>query len=1073
MSRRSRLCTLRIMMPPEAALKQPVRDTLRFLPGIIGRVLIAGLFFLSAAVIWAERLPIKTYTVADGLLRDEVEKIKQDSRGFLWFCTAEGVSRFDGYGFTNFTAKNGLPDPHVHDFLETRSGEIYIATGNGLAKLNSVDPRNPQSQIQPQQTSLFTVYLPENPQARRVQVLFEDQAGTIFVGTSDGLYQINAENKLEAVNLGKSRAAEPQISVTAIIQDRRGALWLGTEGSGLLRVAADGKIRQFIASDGLPGNLIASLLEDRDGNLWAGMRLPATAGVALLNGEAGGSPQTPIVRRAFGSADGLPSHWVPSIYQASNGRLWLGTIAGLCEWQGEAAKSVCRTYTSANDLCDKDVWSVAEDKGGNLWTGSRCGAKKWAQYGFTAYDERDGIEAVQTNSIFENRIGQLFAVVRKDGTRTIYRFKADGKFTGVRPRLPPETNYFGWGWKQTAWQDSSGAWLIPNGLGLFRFAPRTKFESLAGISPQKFSPATKGSDVFRVFEDSRGDIWIATTYGGEELWRWERGANLWHDLTAEIIAGPPRRLVSSFVEDRSGNLWIGTGADTGAELLRYRAGQFRIFTAADGLPDGWIRDLYVDRAGRLWIANSKNGLLRLDDVNAEQANFVRYSTNDGLSSAGANCLTEDAFGRIYIGGGRGVDRLNPATGQIENFTTTDGLPSSFVEVAYRDRQNNLWFGTAKGLTKYVPEPERKRQMPTILLTGLRVGGESQPISILGEAEIPEREFNSDQRQITVDFVGLGASLGESLKYEYRLGDAAWTRTTERTVNFANLAAGAYQFEVRAATADQIYSHPALFSFRIAAPVWQRPWFLALLLILTATAGYGVYRARVARLLAMERVRTRIATDLHDDIGANLTKISVLSEVAKQKLRTGGNGAPEFNGGNLLENIAETSRESVSAMSDIVWAINPRKDSLADLTSRMRRHAEEILEQQGISLQFDSTVADLRLTADVRRNIYLIFKESLNNIVRHSQATVVKISFNVWQTRLVLLIADDGDGFEMTTATEGNGLASMEKRVAELGGKLQITSTPGDGATINLQIELKRKLWRKIRDATRQNMRGKK
>ena len=192
-------------------------------------------------------------------------------------------------------------------------------------------------------------------------------------------------------------------------------------------------------------------------------------------------------------------------------------------------------------------------------------------------------------------------------------------------------------------------------------------------------------------------------------------------------------------------------------------------------------------------------------------NFVRYTPAEGLSSIGVNCVTEDEFGNIYVGTGRGLDRLNTNTGQVENFTTADGLPGTEINIAYRDRKNNLWFGTSNGLARFVPEPEKARQPPNALITGLRVNGESQSVSVLGETAIQPLELNSDQKQVSVDFLGLGASLGEKLKYEYRFGAGDWTATNERTVNFANLGAGAYQFEVRAVTADRLYSQPATVS----------------------------------------------------------------------------------------------------------------------------------------------------------------------------------------------------------------------------------------------------------------------
>lgn len=209
------------------------------------------------------------------------------------------------------------------------------------------------------------------------------------------------------------------------------------------------------------------------------------------------------------------------------------------------------------------------------------------------------------------------------------------------------------------------------------------------------------------------------------------------------------------------------------------------------------------------------------------------------------------------------------------------------------------------------------------------------------------------------------------------------------------------------------------------------------------------------------MRTRIATDLHDDIGANLTKIAILTEVAQQRFAPLAKDESGFGAGGLLENIAETSRESVASMSDIVWAINPKKDSLLDLTRRMRRHAEETLQQRDILLKFHAPAADfeLKLDADTRRNVYLIFKESLNNIVRHARATTVKINFRQTPDALFLRIADDGSGFDHTREADGNGLASMRKRAAGFGGTLEITSACGEGTTIVLRVELARGFWK--------------
>jgi signal transduction histidine kinase len=219
--------------------------------------------------------------------------------------------------------------------------------------------------------------------------------------------------------------------------------------------------------------------------------------------------------------------------------------------------------------------------------------------------------------------------------------------------------------------------------------------------------------------------------------------------------------------------------------------------------------------------------------------------------------------------------------------------------------------------------------------------------------------------------------------------------------------------------------------------------------------YSLYRFRMSRLLEVADMRTRIATDLHDDIGANLTKIAILSEVAQQQWGPviAGHGSGD---GNLLRSVAEISRESVSAMGDIVWAINPKKDSLLGLTRRMRQYAEELLEQRDIRLTFDTEQSgpDLKLDANFRRNIYLVFKESISNIVRHAQATAVTIEFSLLDQALVLSIHDNGRGFDALQEFDGNGLLSMKKRAKDGGGELTIVSNESAGTTITLRLRFR-------------------
>jgi signal transduction histidine kinase len=548
---------------------------------------------------------------------------------------------------------------------------------------------------------------------------------------------------------------------------------------------------------------------------------------------------------------------------------------------------------------------------------------------------------------------------------------------------------------------------------------------------------------------------MATTGLHFSLLRWERATGIVHEHRAETGV-PPNTDFTAFREDRAGNLWIGTAE--GGGLLRYRDGKFKRFTTDDGAPPGWVIWLYLDHAGRLWIASQLGGLNRIDDPTADVLRVVRYTTLDGLSSNNIRSITEDERGRIYAGTGHGIDRLDLETGAVKHFTVADGLPKGIIEHAYRDRQGTLWFGSVYGLSRFVPEKQESLMLPSVYLTGLRIEGVPWPVSELGATDLPTLDFAPNQRQVSVDFVGLGASLGEELRYQYYLEGANddWTApTTERTINFASLAPGAYRFRVRALVADgRVSSSPATFAFRIAAPIWQRGWFLALAAVVAGLAIYSLYRYRLGRLIELERVRTRIATDLHDDIGSSLSQVSVLSEVIRRRV------GHEESVAEPLSTIATLSRDLVDSMSDIVWAINPRRDRLSDLTQRMRRFASDVLSADDIEFSFNvpDPQRNLRLGPDMRRELFLIFKEGINNIVRHSGCATVEITFLVTDGALDLTLRDDGRGFDPESASEGNGLDSMRRRAQKLGGKLHIRSSTERGTEINLKAPLARRQW---------------
>jgi ligand-binding sensor domain-containing protein/signal transduction histidine kinase len=1020
-------------------------------------VLLCLVLFASGAL-RAEQLPIKTYTTADGLPRDQINRIVRDSHGFLWFCTPEGLARFDGYTFTNYTTDQGLPNRNVNDLLETRSGVYWLATEEGVCQFNPLGSPRPREESIAEATGsspMFVVYIPQEKSARPINVLFEDHSSKIWCGTNAGLYelqQVNGRWQLRFENLGLPAQVSDDASVQSIVEDHRGGLWIGT-ASGLYRKAENGKTERYTTRNGLPVNSISALFEDRDSQLWAGTKS------GLCEIVSAPDPNKQIVRRVYTTKDGLVNNDIKSLFQSSDGHLWIGIFGGLSEVtsSGGQGSKTFKSYTTAQGLSALGIFALAEDRDANLWLGTEtAGAMKMARHGFITYNQADGLGSDRIAAIFEDGPGEVCVVSTRLDKWFINRFDGE-KFTAVAPSVSSRITNFGWGWKQIHFQDREGDWWVPTGQGLYRFSNVRQIEQLAQAKARVVYTSKDGlptDNVFRLYEDSRGDIWIATwSESRNELTKWERATQTFQ--TFSVADGlPSGALPNVFCEDHEGNLWIGYQAG----LIRYRQGRFAVFQRSDGLPEGGIMALYLDHSAKLWVGSSRGGLSRVDGPQAERLRFVTYTTGQGLSSNSVLCITEDAEGRIYAGTGRGLDRLDPKTGYVRHYTSADGLARGRIDEAFRDRHGALWFGSPQGLSRLISETDAPRLPPPILISGLRIAGKAHRVSELGETEVTQLQLVPNQTDVQIDFVGLSFGMGEALRYQFMLEgvEREWgVPTAQRSVNYANLRPGTYRFLVRALTADGLpSSSPAIVAFTILPPVWQRWWFLALVALTASLAVYSLYRYRVARLLELERVRTRIATDLHDDIGSSLSQVSVLSEVIRRRI----GDKPAV--AEPLSMIANLSRDLIDSMNDIVWAINPKRDRLSDLTQRMRRFASDAFTVRDIEFSFSAPDPehDTRLGADMRREIFLIFKESVNNVVRHSGCNEARIDFSIQHGALELRVYDDGRGFYPEIASDGNGLASMRQRALRIGGALDISSQGEQGTTVSLKAPLDDHHW---------------
>jgi len=1019
--------------------------------GVTGGLLLV----LPAAHAAAQRLPITYYSTSDGLAHYVVNRIVRDSHGFLWFCTRGGLSRFDGREFVNWGVDDGLPVGDINALIEMPDGLFWIATERGLVRFNPRGrrqsggaPRDPGSD------RMFTTYIPAgDPRTGRISAVQPDRTGGLWVGTAGGLFRTTPSGDSIAftpVDLNIPDVLQAR-AIGSLLVDRFGALWIGAN-SRVYRRGRAGELDVLGQEDGIPPESISRILEDRSGTIWV---TPMNGGLLQLANEP--RPARPRVVRHLTPRDGFPPGAAADLMEDSRGTLWVattGALVGVTSDPRVNGRLRLQTVGEREGLRAGGLSALAEDLHGNLWAGAiPYGVAKLSRSGFTTFAPRDPHATFLTAVAGQN--GDLVAFSQIAGHIQAHRFDGESfvAIPGARPRVSAS-----WAWNQMALQDRAGEWWFGGRDGVVRYPGSISLDRITPAAPAaKYSHADglAADTVIRMFEDRRGDVWIGTVGQGvtrNGLTRWSRSAATPLAQFTERDGLPPldRYYVSAFAADRGGNVWIGFNGDAG--LTRYDGVRFVRFRSADGVPEGQIRNLTLDSEGRLWGASYRSGLIRVDHPESPHPAFHVYTTRDGLSTNETTAIVESADGDLYVGTARGLDRLHVATGQVTHFSATDGVPAMEMWGALRDSRGTLWFIYSGAILRFVPEiSQSPPAAPEIFIGSLSIDGRSQDVSAVGDRAITNLQLRSGA-SIRVDLVAPWFGTSDGVLYQYRLGpDEAWSApSAQRSITFASLMPGRYRFSARAVTNQGGASDSvATLGLTVVAPVWRRSWFVLLTLTVIAGITYLVARRRVARLLEVANMRTRIATDLHDDIGANLTRIAVLSEVARQRRSLSGTADDP------LASIAALSRESVTAMADIVWAISPERDHVGDLVRKMREHADELLSVRDVQLTF--TVAgipqDERIELDVRRDVFLIFKEAISNAARHSGCTAVDVTFGTENGSLVLRITDNGRGFHDAADTDGNGLLNMRRRAARIGGRLAVQTRPGAGTTIQLVMPL--------------------
>jgi signal transduction histidine kinase/ligand-binding sensor domain-containing protein len=988
---------------------------------MLGRTLV--LLALGSATLFSRHLPIQVFATAQGLPRNSVGCMVPGSTGLLWFCTTEGLARFDGFRFRVFGTDDGLPSRTVLNFVPSRKGGFWVVTNRGVCRIAA------GSKIG-QPCRLLDV---DQIQGDFISnSVLESQTGETWFATTTTLYKLSEDGgRLERATL----EIPPRHVILTLADGYDGSLLVGTNYA-LFEWKAGQGTRNLSKSIGLIG--LHHLLRVSADEIWF------VFGHDLFRMVRRGTSQV-IQRQKIESGISFSS-----LIRRRDGTIWGGGgggIARLAIGDGGEIRPV-EQYTVEDGLPSPDIIALLEDAQGDLWgTTDGAGVFRILESGFVSYSTKDGLGSARIASVLEDRAGRVLVQTSWGSGANILVKEGDG-FKLIPIRHPSSITYFGWGWNQYIVPAHDGEWWVSTGQGLLRFPKLARDEDLSRTTPKVYDARSPlgCSEVFRTVEDSAGDIWVSCGIPKRQLTRWERKTGRFHHWSASD-GWPEDALASVIREARPGTFWIGTGQS----VVRFHNGRFEVFALRSGPTPPVVRDLLLDRNGRLWVATSRFGIFRCDNPNDAAPAFRSYTMREGLSSDVVSSLVEDNAGFIYAGGARGVDRIDPralpGAPRVRHFTVAEGLPDSEQNTAFRDHHGHLWFGTLRGLAEFDPAKGVRQSPPEVYVMRLRVRGEDVPLPWEGVRTL-SFDLAAERNQLEVEYAGVDLRSPESLRYQYRLGgaDRDWSNPVQQlSVNFASLPPGSFHFEVRAVDSEgQSSPKPAGFDVFIQAPLWRRWWFVTALTALLATGVFTLYNYRVRHLLAMERLRTRIATDLHDDIGASLTQISILSELARR------GSTPQ-----VLLDIANIARGIVAEMSDIVWAVNPRHDRFEELVHRMRRFASDVLGGADIELKFETEKlpAGIAVPLDARRPLYLIFKEAVNNVARHSGATETNIRLELDHHLLIMTVEDNGCGFDPASRYSGEGLTSIARRMRNLGGSAAWDSRPGGGTRFTANLPL--------------------
>ena len=1038
-------------------------------------------FFLTSVIInpiaaQTNQLKFTHLFSEHGLSQNTVHSILQDRRGFMWFATEDGLDRYDGYNFKVYKNipqdSSSISDNFIWTIYEDRDGVLWVGTNSGgLCKYDESmdsfisfrnDPADSNSLI-----------------FNNVRTIVEDSFGNLWIGTEEGLDRFN---KKEGVFTHYRNDTNDKYSlsnnvVLSLCEDKDRNLWIGSDG-GLDKY--DRENNRFInysrINKNFDNNIILSIYQDKNQNLWIG-----TVN-SLIKLNLSSNKIKKFIMDPLENKNGNKNR-VNAIIEDNQHLIWAGTGDGLYRYnvKNNSFIKTIPDISNTDILLNNNILSLFKDNSGLIWIGTAEDGlvklvREVLQIKHYKNDPSDKMSLSHNTvrSIYQDKNGTLWVGTLGGG---LNRLKKDGKHffvykNNIQNKFSINDNSI-----SAIYKDKLGyLWIGTWSGGLNKSLKPIKSNQLDQIKFINFknsnSPANRGGSniIQAIYEDTDGQLWIGTGIGldvydrkNNKFIKFIYDANNPNSLSNNMIQ-------SCIIEDDFGNLWIGTWNGLNKLSNKYRKDvlkntndiKFESFTADPqnklSLSDDRVISTFKDKNGNLWFGTYGGGINKIsfNQQNLKKPQFINYNIKDGLTSNIIYCVQGDDNGKIWMSSDNGLSMLNPNDNSVRNYDTNDGLEGNqfFWGASFKGINGKLFFGGTKGF--YVLNPDKvnsNEHIPNIVITDLqifnkpiKINGEDSPLtqSIVTSNEI---KLSSTQNVFSIEFASLDFVSPQKNFYAYMMEgfDKEWVLSGNRKfVTYTNLDPGTYLFKVKGSNNDGVWNNKGrTLKIIITPPIWKTWWFIAFAVLLIGGLVASIIYLRIRNLFRIERIKTKIAADLHDNIGSSLTGISILSEVISKKIKTDDDDVKYS-----LKTISKNSRKLIDDLSDIVWLVNPKRESLYDLILRLRDTYAEFLTHTSISFKSENIKAfeKVILTMEHRQNIFLIFKEAINNSIAHSNCNEIILEASTKGKKLEMTVKDNGEGFDISKIKRGNGLDNMKRRASDIGGDLKILMAD-DGGTI--------------------------